>query len=116
MYIKYSKRSQNNALTEKTEILLWRRGFLEQLRKYRDAGRHLYYLDETWVNAGEYTSKIWTDTTIKSPRDAFLESLTISAVNPSGIGKRLIVLKIGSEDGFVSGALLCSESKKKKKY
>lgn len=65
------------------------------------------------MNAGEYTSKIWTDTTIKSPRDAFLEGLTIGVVNPSGIGKHLIVLKIGSEDGFVPGALLCFESKKK---
>ncbi|XP_026818991.1 uncharacterized protein LOC113557623 [Rhopalosiphum maidis] len=95
MDFKYSKRSRNSALTEKTEI-----------------GRHLYYLDETWVNAGECTSKTWIDTTIKSPRDAFLQGLSTGAVNPSEKGKRLIVLNIGSEDGFVPGALLCFESKK----
>lgn len=113
MDFKYSKRSRNSALTEKTEIVLWRRRFLEQLRKYRDEGRHLYYLGETWVNAGECTSKIWVDTTIESSRDAFLEGLSTGAVNPSGKGKRLIVLHIGSEDGFVPGALLCFESQKK---
>ncbi|XP_022160092.1 uncharacterized protein LOC111026344 [Myzus persicae] len=112
MEFRYSKRSRNSALTEKTEIVLWRRRYLEQLRKYRDEGRHLYYLDETWVNAGECTSKTWIDTTIKSPRDAFLQGLTTGAVNPTGKGKRLIVLHIGSEDGFVPGALLCFESKK----
>jgi hypothetical protein len=112
MDFRYSKRSRNSALTEKTEIVLWRRRFLEQLRKYREEGRHLYYLDETWVNAGECTSKTWIDTTIKSSRDAFLQGLTTGAVNPSGKGKRLIVLHIGSEDGFVPGGLLCFESKK----
>ncbi|XP_060855582.1 uncharacterized protein LOC132933290 [Metopolophium dirhodum] len=112
MDFKYSKRSRNSALTEKTEIVCWRRRFLEQLREYRNEGRHLYYLDETWVNAGECTSKTWIDTTVKSPRDAFLQGLSTGAVNPSGKGKRLIVLNIGSEDDFVPGALLCFESKK----
>lgn len=112
MEFRYTKRSRNSALTEKTEIVLWRRRFLENLEKHREEGRHLYFLDETWINAGECTSKTWVDTTIKSPRDAFLQGLTTGAVNPSGKGKRLIVLNIGSEDGFVPGALLCFESKK----
>lgn len=33
-------------------------------------------------------------------------------MNPSGEGKRLIILYIGSEDGFVPDVLLCFESKK----
>ncbi|KAF0714882.1 DDE 3 domain-containing protein [Aphis craccivora] len=85
MDFKYSKRSRNSALTEKTEIVLWRRRFLEQLRKYGDEGRHLYYLDETWVNAGECTSKTWVDTTIESPRDAFLEGLSTGAVQKTAL-------------------------------
>lgn len=112
MDFKYTKRSRNSALTEKSEIVLWRRRYLENLRKYREEGRHLYYLDETWVNAGVCTSKTWIDNTIKSPRDAFLQGLTTGSINPTGKGKRLIVLNIGSEDGFVPGALLCFESKK----
>ncbi|XP_008189979.1 uncharacterized protein LOC103311918 [Acyrthosiphon pisum] len=45
-------------------------------------------------------------------RDAFLEGLSTGPKNPSGKGKRLIVVHIGSSDGFVEGGLLCFESKK----
>ena len=81
-------------------------------KTYREEGRHIYFLDETWVNASDCTSKTWVDGTIKSHRDAFLKGLSTGAVNPSGKGKRLIVLDIGSEDGFLPGGLLCFESKK----
>lgn len=112
----YTKRSRNSALIEKDEIVLWHRRCLENIRKYREEGRHLYYLDETWVNAGVCTSKTWVDKTIKSPRDAFLQGFTTGSQNPLGKGKRLIVLHIGSEDGFVPGGLLCFESKKTTDY
>ena len=99
----YTKRSRNSALIEKDEIILWRRRYLADIRKYREEGRHIYYLDETWVNAD--------DCTIKSFRDAFLQRFTTGSQNSSGKGKRLIVLHIGSEDGFVPGGLLCINRK-----
>lgn len=68
------------------------------------------------MNAGDCTSKTWIDKTIKSPRDAFLQGLTTGSQNPSGKGKRLIVLHIGSKDGFVPGGLLSFESKKTTDY
>lgn len=106
----YTKRSRNSALIEKDEIILWRRRYLEEnIKKYRGEGRHLYYLDETWVNAGDCTSKIWVDNTITSHRQAFIQGLTTGSQNPSGKGKRLIVLHIESEEGFVPGGLLCFE-------
>jgi len=85
---------------------------LESIKEYRQLGRPIYYLDETWVNAGETTSKTWVDKTVNSPRDAFLRGLTTGQKEPSGKGKRLIVVHIGSSDGFVVGGLLCFESKK----
>jgi len=109
---RYCKRQRNSALMEKNEIVLWRRRYLRSIKKFREEGRHIYYLDETWVNAGDCPDKVWVDTTITSNRDAFLKGLSTGAVNPSGKGKRLIVLHIGSEDGFVPGGLLCFESKK----
>ncbi|XP_026804113.1 uncharacterized protein LOC113547801 [Rhopalosiphum maidis] len=112
----YTKHGRNSAVIEKDKIVLWRRRYLENIRKYREEGRHLYYLGETWVNAGDCTSKTWVDRTIKSPRDAFLQGLTTESQNPSGKDKRLIVLHIGSEDGFVPGGLLCFESKKTMDY
>jgi len=60
---------------------------LYKIRSYRAQNRPIYYLDETWVNAGETHSRGGVDT------------------------KRLIVLHIRSSDGFVPGGLLCFESK-----
>lgn len=112
MNFEYSKRGRNSAMIEKDEIVIWRNKYLEQIRKYRAEGQTIYYLDETWINAGDVPSKIWDDKTVQSCKDAFLKGLTTGASNPTGKGKRLIVLHIGSEDGFVPGGLLSFESKK----
>ncbi|KAE9522898.1 hypothetical protein AGLY_016709 [Aphis glycines] len=94
---RYVKRGRNSALTEKTELILWRRRYLRSIRNYREEGRHVYYLDETWVNAGDCPNYEWQDTTITSHRDAFLKGMSTGSVNQSGKGKRLIVLHIGSK-------------------
>ncbi|KAL4127546.1 hypothetical protein QTP88_011713 [Uroleucon formosanum] len=108
----YIKKKRNSALIECNDIVCWHRKYLESIKHYRLSGRSLYYLDETWVNAGETSTKSWVDTTISSPRDAFLRGLTTGQKGLSGMGKRLIVLHIGSSDGFVPGGLLSFESKK----
>jgi len=59
MEFEYVKRGRNSALLEKNEIILWRRRYIRDLRKYREEGRQIYYLDETWVNAGGVTSRIF---------------------------------------------------------
>lgn len=108
----YTKKSRNSALIERGDIVLWRRKYLESIRHYRQQNCPIYYLDETWVNAGETTNKTWVDQTVKSYGDAFLKGLTTGQKNPSGKGKRLIVVHIGSSEGFVPGGLLSFESKK----
>jgi len=108
----YVKRGRNSALIERMDIVIWRRNYLRQIKQYCNEGRPIYYLDETWVNAGDVNSKVWVDKTVVSARMATSEGLSTGAVNPSGKGKRLIVSHIGSEDGFVPGGLLCFESKK----
>jgi hypothetical protein len=95
MDFEYTKRARNSAVVEKDEIVVWRQQYLEDIQKYREEGRHLYYLDETWVNAGECTNKIWVYKTVKSCHDAFVRGLTSGAKNPTGRGKRLIILHIG---------------------
>lgn len=107
----YQKKKRNSALLERNDIVSWRRRYLESIKHYRQQGRPIYYLDETWVNAGETTNKTWVDKTVNSPRDAFLKGLTTGQKKPIGKGKQLIVLHIGSSDGFVEGGLLCFESK-----
>lgn len=78
MEFEYTKRDRNSALTEREDLVTWRRSYISDIRRYREEGRTIYFLDETWVNAG----------------------------------KRIIVLHIGSAEGFVAGGLLCFESKK----
>ncbi|XP_033222799.1 uncharacterized protein LOC117176656 [Belonocnema kinseyi] len=91
---------------------IWRRRYLREIRKFREEGRSIYYLEKTWLNTGDVSSKAWFDGSIKSHKDAFLRGLKTGAPNPTGKGKRLIILHIGSEKGFVPGGLLCFESKK----
>lgn len=116
MKYRYCKRSRNSVLKEKGEIVAWRRRFLRQIKKYRQEGRKLYFLDETWVNAGHTVSKVWKDSTILTPRQAFVNGLTTGLKDPSGKGSRLIVLHIGSDDGFVENGLLLFQSKKTGDY
>lgn len=108
----FTKRGRNTALLEREDIILWRRNYLRNIKRYREEGRPIYYLDETWVNAGDVNSKIWVDKSVSTARMASSAGLSTGAVNPTGKGKRLIVCHIGSEDGFVHGGLLCFESKK----
>jgi hypothetical protein len=92
--------------------VIWRNKYLEAIRKYRQQCRPIYYLDEMWVNADDCTQKTWVDNTVTSHRDTFLKGLTCGTTNPSGKGKRIIVVHIGSDEGFVPGGLLSFESKK----
>jgi len=55
---------------------------------------------------------MWVDNTVTSHRDAFLKGLTFSITNPSGKGKQIIEVHIGSDEGFVPGGLLSFESKR----
>ncbi|XP_072384696.1 uncharacterized protein [Diabrotica undecimpunctata] len=103
-------------LLEKDEIVLWRREYLKKIKAYRNDGRKIYYLDETWVNAGHTKSKVWVNKSIVSSRQAFLDGLSTGLKNPSGKGKRLIICHIGSKDGFVPDALWAFESKKSGDY
>lgn len=78
-------------------------------RKYREEGRTIYYLDETWLNAGDCVDKLWVDKTIQSKHDAFNKGLTTGVTDPTAKGKRLIVFHIGSHKGFLDGGQLCFE-------
>ncbi|CAH2095214.1 unnamed protein product [Euphydryas editha] len=71
---------------------------------YRTENRPIFYMDETWVNAGHTVSKTYVDTTITSKRKAFMEGLNTGAKNPTSKGRRLIVVHMGNENGFVEGS------------
>jgi hypothetical protein len=86
MGLKFVKQNQQWALTEKDEIMLWRRQYLQQIKKFHNEGKSMC------ANSGHTITKIWTDQTVKSSKQAFLEGLSTGLKNPSGKRKRLIVL------------------------
>jgi len=108
----FTKRMRCSVLTEREDLIVWRRNYLYDIRKYRAEGRSIYYLDETWLNAGDCVDRVWRDKTVLSKHDAFNKGLTTGLPNPTGKGKRLIVLHIWSENGFLPVGLLCFVSKK----
>ncbi|RVE40784.1 hypothetical protein evm_014566, partial [Chilo suppressalis] len=112
----FNKQDSRKLLVEREDIVLWRRKYLRQIKEYRNANKTIYYLDETWVNAGHVKTKVWLDTTIKNKRQAFQDGLSTGPKAPTGKGKRLIILHIGSEKGFLEDGLLVFESKSTKDY
>ena len=62
------------------------------------------------INEGHKPNKFWQDETVTSRRQAFLNNLSTGLNPPSGKGRRLIIVHIGSSNGFVKGGLLAFES------
>ncbi|RVE40115.1 hypothetical protein evm_015235 [Chilo suppressalis] len=85
--------------------------YLTAIKEYRRQGKKIYYQDETWINEGHTTGKVWVDTTIESSKQAFSKGLT-GLKSRTGKGQRLIISHIGSDEGFVEAGLLIFESKK----
>ncbi|KAL6446087.1 hypothetical protein ACFW04_001027 [Cataglyphis niger] len=109
----YTTRPHDSILIEKEDFIIWRRNYLRTIKRYREEGRQIYYLDETLINIDDITNnRIWMDETIKCEKNTFSRRLTTGSANPNGKGKRLIVLHIGSAAGFVPGGLLYFESTK----
>ena len=88
--------------------MVWRHDtmYLRDIRKFRNEGRPIFFLDETWCNAGSTTTtpKAWSDTTVKCKKQAFMEGVTTGLCDPIGKGERLIIRHVGSERGFLEGA------------
>ncbi|XP_049274291.1 uncharacterized protein LOC125759486 [Rhipicephalus sanguineus] len=85
---------------------------LEDSAKFLEKVLAIFYLDETWVNAGHTKEKVWKDATVSSREDAFRKGLTSGLRTPSGKGGRLIVFHAGSENDFVDRASLVFRAKK----
>lgn len=107
----FIKQKRCSVLTETEDLLVWRHKYLYDIRKYREEGRTIYYLDEMWFSHDNCVNELCMDTTIRSKYDAYNKGLTTKEKNLTGKGKRLIALHIASDKGFLDGGLLCFESK-----
>ncbi|XP_049771433.1 uncharacterized protein LOC126144186 [Schistocerca cancellata] len=116
MNFKYFRRGRDSMLIDRDDMILWRRRYLRTIKRLRDEGRPIYYLDDTWVSAGHTRSYVWVDDIINSSKQAFLSALSTGSKGPSCKGKCLIIAHIGSKAGFVEVCVWTFESKKSGDY
>ena len=78
---------------------------LRALRRHREEGRQVVYVDETWFTTRMSHNREWTDTTQAAV------SATHSCQVPPGEGERFMVIAAGTEDGFIEDSYLCYATK-----
>ncbi|XP_049768015.1 uncharacterized protein LOC126101394 [Schistocerca cancellata] len=66
-------------LIDRDDIILWRRRYLRTIKRLRDEGRPIYYLE-----AGHIRSYVWVDDTINFSKQAFLSGVSTRSKGPSG--------------------------------
>jgi hypothetical protein len=81
--------------------------FTSNKRIARAKKKHI--LDEIWVNSGHVRSKMWVNQNVMSKRELFNQDSSTGLKNPSGRGKRLIMVHTGNEKGYLNKGLLVFE-------
>ena len=82
---------------ESARLKKWRMEYLIKINEYRESGRDIVYLDETWFDTHDVPSKGWVDSSDHCRTKA-----------PSNKGKRITILHAGTKNGFVPNALALS--------
>ena len=105
---------------ERPDIVKHRSDYLLKIKELRAKGYKIYYQDESWINANESPSKGWhipereilgmgngrsqVDIWLKGVGHRFSDGLIGGiASKPSGAGQRIVMIAVGSEDGFLDG-------------
>jgi len=110
----FERRHKKSILLEREDIIVWRHSYLRQIRECRKDDKYVVFLDETWVNVGHKTNKVWVDSTIKTPKDAYMAGFTTGLKDPTERGPRFVITHAGGENGFVKEAKLVFLAKKGK--
>lgn len=77
------------ALIEKTEIVFWRVRYLRSIRKFREEGRPIFFLDETWADSNLTHRRCWQNEDVRG------------VLTSTSGSHRFIITHIGSKDGFL---------------
>ncbi|CAC5384067.1 unnamed protein product [Mytilus coruscus] len=108
----YKNVSCRRFVSEREDIVLMRMTYLRKIRKFRQQGRHIVYLDETWLNTNHVVKGDWLDVPSTSMSVFEPHSKGTHRKIPSGKGTRLIILDVGSsQQGLIPGCGLIFESK-----
>ncbi|CAC5422502.1 unnamed protein product [Mytilus coruscus] len=57
----YKNASSRRFVSEREDIVLMRMTYLRKIHKFRQQGRHIVYLDETWLNTNRVVKGDWLD-------------------------------------------------------
>ena len=104
-------RGKERLIYERSDIIAWRERYLRAIKKFRENNpdKDIVYTDETWLNQGHRTKKVWVDVeSLKnlSRRQPGYNDLTIGCTKPStGKGSRLIISDAMTDKGPVDGSL-----------
>ncbi|XP_050516493.1 uncharacterized protein LOC126891360 [Diabrotica virgifera virgifera] len=93
----YKKLDKRMVIMESTRIVIQRQHYLRKIKEYRDDNRDIVYLDETWFDTHDVVQYGWMDGSKKC-----------CLSTPCSRGKRILILHVGTKDGFVPNALLLS--------
>lgn len=88
----------NSIVMENRDLISWRKKYLTAIQQFRNEGRPIYYLGDTWASPSNYLNNV----SIDEVEDLFrIEHL---------VG--FFILNIGSDEGFLPGVgISCLESK-----
>lgn len=81
-------------LIERRDIVNWRCQYLTQMRQFRLEKRNIFYIDETWIDTNLTFDKCW-----QGPH-------VTGVMSNHSSSNRLIVVHIGSSNGFLPGSSL----------
>lgn len=109
MGIVFKKRKRNALRFEDDATVLGRQKYLRKIRAHREAGRKLYWLDETWINANHAAN---ADEDCDGEPIHSEESASEKDPSVSSKENRLIAVHAGSDTGFVAGALFVFQGNK----
>lgn len=94
------KKAQSNRtiLMDRSDIQKWILDYLRSILKFRQEGRPIIYMDETYIHSSHTTPKRWKDDS------------SAGLLHPVNKGNRFIIVHEGGEGGFVPGAQLIFKS------
>ncbi|KAJ8875358.1 hypothetical protein PR048_023253 [Dryococelus australis] len=101
----FLRRGNKAAFIECDVIVRRRHTYLREVKWFRVLGKPVIYTDESWVNVGLSVGKAWKATTVKSARQAAIESLSSGLKPHTGRGTHFALVYAGNENSFVQNAV-----------
>lgn len=101
---RYRRKKKKNILVEKNDIVHWRIQYLRDIAKYREAGRPIFYLDETWISNSQAKENAVFEESTDNPREPGANGIAARSNDSSSKDGHLVIIDVGSEDGFLDGA------------